>query len=56
MIKAWPHHAVITGLLHKTKPIYRFFASQRSFGYVLLQENQYLVPIFAPQLQRGQHD
>lgn len=56
MIKARPYQTVVTGMLHKTRVIYRFFASQRSYGYVLSQENQYLTPSFAPQIQRGQYD
>ena len=56
MIKAWLYQAVITNLWHKLRASYRFFAPQRSYGYVLSQENQYLAPSFAPQTRRGRHD
>lgn len=56
MIKARLYQVIITNLCHKLRAIYSFFASQRSYGYALSQEKQYLAPNYAPQIQRGRHD
>jgi hypothetical protein len=41
------HTATTANLQPKYVAIYQFFASQRSYGYALSQENRYLAHIFS---------